>query len=216
MGDQFATFVMSVLSNSGVRIEELTFAHATRYYSGDWGRSSGWRSLDLSKLRVLRFEPLWRCEGGFVGGRTAALEGLEGLLRVVGGRLEELDCGKATMFTWSGSPVALPKLRTLVLAGRASSTYLVEWIESCPELEKLGLKSMTLDNEFTANWQSVIEAVHGHAKRPKIELEGDWTDEAVNILLPRERRKGVRVVDDPWDNGAQWDTLSGTTEWNFF
>jgi hypothetical protein len=120
------------------------------------------------------------------------------------------------MFTWSGSPVALPKLRTLVLAGRASSTYLVEWIESCPELEKLGLKSMTLDNEFTANWQSVIQAVHGHAKRPKIELEGDWTDEAVNILLPRERRKGVRVVDDPWDNGAQWDTLSGTTEWNFF
>lgn len=183
MADQFVPRAISILVESGAKVHSLAFAQAVTHYGKYWENVVGWGRLDLKQLRSLTFEPsLWARARPR---DKAALPAVQALLRVTGETLEHLDCVKATTITWKGLQlIAFPKLETLGFAGQASSNYLAEWIEACPELKKVVLKSMELEGEPPSNWKMVVDVLRDHPNSPRIELRGTWSDVAYSALLP--------------------------------
>jgi hypothetical protein len=192
MADAFMPVAMSILAQSKVTIEHLSFSQAVGYYGPNFRAKIGWGKLDISNLTSLKIEPSV-CRRARPRDKGFLL-GLEMMLKNVTESLEELDCSKAVEVIWRGEPVPMTRLRTLKLAGRAESAYLVGWIENCPSLEVLELMSLCLVEQEVGAWRSVADAVRRHANKPVIEPVGDWDREALEVLVPEEHPARVRLM----------------------
>ena len=196
VADMYFENVVKCMAEAQCRIEELTLDQLTLHDRTTWKETIKLQQLDLSGLQRLTVEPTSRHfdpydhmhmnvdEDGFhaVMGRIMQKD-LDLLLTESRDTLEVFSSRRACIFTWTGTPIALPNLHTLSLGiCEMESQFFVSWLSKLPKLAeitlwKFSIGDLLLAPEGLEEWKKIFDAIRDHKTLKRGEISMELRDE---------------------------------------
>ncbi|KAK3699112.1 hypothetical protein LTR37_016586 [Vermiconidia calcicola] len=175
-----------------------------------WQSLPGWKILDLSQLRDLKFDPMVQSLGenlDEMGGEDAITEGANEALASVFEKskdsLEQFEYRSECPMQWPGDQVvALPKLKNLKLGsfgnGSIRHRNFRAWMAEMPSLENLELNGSRLCKGVPLTcWLDVFDAIRDHSKGMRIRMNQSVANSAAEVSMDYHTDDFEEVLAEP-------------------
>lgn len=200
VGDAVFAAGIACLSEAGIKVEALKVACVMTSAFG-WEELPGWKSLNLTSMRSLKFQP-WTgesnghyvgyCEsfshrpGGQYPHARRANEAVSSIMKKSANNLEYFRWeGGQNPMRWPGEDiVSLPRLLHLELnGGDIEAINFQEWMAGMPSLQELYLASVGVTQPWSG-WLNIFDSIRYHPKAMHVIFDQvhhcDWTELSVD------------------------------------